>query len=108
MSKKLSKKDFPASTPWMYDVIRKPVITEKSTILSENNQVVFKVAINSNKIEIKQAVEGLFKVKVKKVATIRQDGKTKRWKGKLGKRPDYKKAIITLDEGYNIDVTTGL
>ena len=92
----------------IYDIVRRPVITEKSTRGSEHNQVTFKVPVTATKPQIKQAVELLFKVKVKAVNTLRQTGKTKRFRGKLGKRADYKKAMITLVEGENIDVTTGV
>ena len=91
-----------------YDVIRKPVITEKSTIASENNQVVFKVALDANKTIIKEAVEALFDVKVKAVNTLVRKGKTKRFRGVAGKQSDEKKAIVTLEDGHSIDVTTGL
>jgi large subunit ribosomal protein L23 len=91
-----------------YDVIRAPVITEKSTLLSEQNKVVFKVAIDATKPEIKDAVEALFKVKVEAVNTLRVKGKTKRFRGIAGRRADMKKAVVTLAEGQAIDVTTGL
>ncbi|WP_020401306.1 50S ribosomal protein L23 [Kordiimonas gwangyangensis] len=91
-----------------YDVIKSPVITEKATLGSENNQVTFKVAIDATKPEIKAAVEALFDVKVKKVNTLRQEGKVKRFRGVVGKRAEYKKAIVTLVEGNSIDVTTGV
>lgn len=91
-----------------YDTIISPVITEKSTLASENNQVVFQVALNATKPMIKEAVEGLFKVKVTAVNTIRVKGKVKRFRGLPGKRNDIKKAIVTLAEGQMIDVTTGL
>ncbi len=91
-----------------YDVIRAPVITEKSTIAGENNQVVFKVALDADKKVIKEAVEALFNVKVKAVNTLRRKGKTKRFRGVPGKQNDIKKAIITLEDGHAIDVTTGL
>jgi len=91
-----------------YDVIVSPVITEKSTMASENNQVVFKVAKNATKPEIKKAVEGLFSVKVKSVNTLVRKGKVKRFRGIVGKQKDYKKAIVTLVDGETIDVTTGL
>jgi len=80
-----------------YDTILAPVITEKATMLSENNQVVFQVPLTATKPEIKAAIEALFKVKVKAVNTIRVEGKTKRFRGKLGKRVDFKKAIVTLN-----------
>ena len=91
-----------------YDVILSPHITEKSTLLSENNAVVFKVAGSATKPQIKEAVEALFDVKVKGVNTLVQKGKTKRWKGKPYKRSDVKKAIVTLAEGQSIDVTSGI
>ena len=92
----------------MYDIIRSPVITEKSTFGSEHAQVTFRVAMDATKPEIKAAVEGLFKVKVKAVNTSRQKGKVKRFRGHLGKRPDTKKAYVTLEAGHSIDVTTGI
>jgi len=92
----------------LYDVIRKPVITEKATMASENNAVVFEVAIDANKPQIKEAVETLFNVKVKAVNTTVTKGKVKRFRGMLGKRRDVKKAYVTLEEGNTIDVTTGL
>ena len=91
-----------------YDVIRKPIITEKTTMASENGAVVFEVAIDSNKPSIKEAVESLFDVKVKAVNTTITKGKSKRFRGMLGKRRDVKKAYVTLEEGNTIDVTTGL
>ena len=92
----------------LYDVIRKPVITEKATMASENGAVVFEVAMDANKPQIKEAVESLFGVKVKAVNTTITKGKTKRVRGQLGKRKDVKKAYVTLEEGNTIDVTTGL
>ncbi|HKL68159.1 50S ribosomal protein L23 [Salibaculum sp.] len=91
-----------------YDVIRKPVITEKSTMASEAGAVVFEVAIDANKPQIKEAVESLFGVKVKAVNTTITKGKTKRFRGQPGRRNDVKKAYVTLEEGNTIDVTTGL
>jgi len=91
-----------------YDVIRKPVITEKATMASENGAVVFEVAIDSNKPQIKEAVEALFGVKVKAVNTTITKGKSKRFRGTMGRRADVKKAYVTLEEGNTIDVTTGL
>jgi large subunit ribosomal protein L23 len=91
-----------------YDVIVSPIITEKATIASENNQVVFKVARDASKPEIKAAVEALFGVKVKAVNTLVRKGKVKRFKGTIGRQSDFKKAIVTLAEGSSIDVTTGL
>ena len=91
-----------------YDVIRAPLITEKSTLASEHNQVVFQVAINATKPPIKAAVEALFDVKVKAVNTSIRKGKVKRFRGIAGKQNDVKRAIVTLEDGHNIDVTTGL
>ena len=91
-----------------YDVILAPVITEKATLLSEQNKVVFRVAMDSTKDEISAAVEELFKVEVIKVNTLITKGKTKRFRGRVGVRSDVKKAIVTLAEGQSIDVTTGL
>ncbi|MGB8818316.1 MAG: 50S ribosomal protein L23 [Rhizobiaceae bacterium] len=91
-----------------YDVIVAPVITEKATVLSEHNQVVFKVAPKATKPEIKAAVEALFGVKVTGVNTIVRKGKTKRFRGTVGRQSDVKKAIVTLAEGQSIDVSTGL
>jgi len=91
-----------------YDIIRKPLVTEKSTMASENGAVVFEVSIDSNKPQIKEAVEALFGVKVKAVNTSITKGKQKRFKGVLGRRKDVKKAFVTLEDGNTIDVTTGL
>ena len=91
-----------------YDTILAPLITEKATVLSEQNKVVFRVAMESTKEEIASAVEELFKVKVTKVNTLIQKGKTKRFRGRPGRRSDMKKAIVTLQEGQSIDITTGL
>ena len=91
-----------------YDVIVSPAITEKSTLVSENNQVVFNVAKKATKPEIKAAVEALFGVKVTAVNTLLRKGKTKRFKGLVGKQKDVKKAVVTLAEGQSIDVSTGL
>ena len=91
-----------------YDVIRKPVITEKATLASEANAVVFEVSIDANKPQIKDAVEAIFGVKVKAVNTTITKGKAKRFRGMLGRRKDVKKAYVTLEEGNAIDVTTGL
>jgi large subunit ribosomal protein L23 len=91
-----------------YGAILSPVITEKSTSASEHNQVVFKVPLSATKPEIKAAVEGLFKVKVKAVNTVVTKGKVKRFRGFVSKRSDVKKAIVTLVEGQSIDVATGL
>ena len=91
-----------------YDTIVAPVITEKSTMASESNKVVFRVAAKATKPEIKAAVEALFNVTVTGVNTIVQKGKTKKWKGAPYKRSDIKKAIVTLADGDQIDVTTGI
>ena len=91
-----------------YDVIRKPIITEKATMASETNAVVFEVAIGANKPQIKEAVESLFGVKVKAVNTTITKGKVKRFRRQLGTRKDVKKAYVTLEEGNTIDVSTGL
>ena len=91
-----------------YDIILGPVITEKATVMSEHGQVVFRVRLDATKPEIRKAIEGLFDVKVTKVNTIRIKGKTKRFKGRLGKRPDFKKAVVTLAEGQTIDYTAGV
>ena len=96
------------STEQYYDVIRVPVITEKATIASENNQIVFRVAIDADKKVIKEAVEALFDVKVKAVNTLRRKGKAKRFRGIPGRQNEMKKAIVTLEDGHSIDVTTGL
>jgi len=91
-----------------YNIIRSPAITEKATLLSEANQVVFNVAGTASKPEIKKAVEELFNVKVKAVNTLVRKGKTKRFRGIRGRQSDVKKAIVTLVDGQAIDVTTGL
>lgn len=92
----------------MYDTLVRPVITEKSMLSSEAGKVVFRVPLDATKDQVKAAVESIFNVKVTKVNTIRQAGKVKRFKGKLGVRSDFKKALVTLAEGQNIDVTTGI
>ena len=98
----------PLTRAEMYQIIRSPVITEKATAVSEHNQVIFRVALDADKRQVKAAVEGLFSVKVDAVNTIRVEGKTKRFRGRPGQRSDYKKAIVTLAEGSRIDVTTGI
>ena len=97
-----------AIRPELYDVIRRPLITEKATFASENNAVVFEVAIDATKPLIKEAVETLFSVKVKKINTSVLKGKTKVFRGRKGERKDWKKAVVTLEDGNTIDVTTGL
>ena len=94
--------------PRHYDVILSPVITEKATMASEKNQVIFKVARTATKPQIKEAVEKLFDVKVKAVNTLIRKGKVKIFKGMKGRQSDVKKAVVTLEEGHRIDVTTGL
>lgn len=91
-----------------YDVIKSPIITEKATQGSEYNRVTFKVAIDATKPEIKAAVEALFEVKVTKVNTLRQEGKIKRFRGIKGKRAEFKKAMVTLAEGSDLDVISGV
>ena len=91
-----------------YDVILSPVVTEKATIASEHNKVLFKVASKATKAQIKEAVEKLFDVKVKRVNTLIRKGKTKVFRGNFGSQSDVKRAIVTLEEGHRIDVTTGL
>jgi large subunit ribosomal protein L23 len=94
--------------PRHYDVVLAPVITEKATTASEHGKVVFKVALKATKPQIKEAVEKLFDVKVKSVNTLRRRGKWKIFKGRRGQQSDSKRAIVTLEEGQRIDVTTGL
>ncbi|MEE9310980.1 MAG: 50S ribosomal protein L23 [Planctomycetota bacterium] len=91
-----------------YDVIRSPAITEKATMASENDQIIFNVASDATKPEIKRAVEGLFGVKVKSVNTLVRKGKVKRFRGHLGRQSDVKKAVVRLVDGQSIDITTGL
>jgi len=103
------KRETPALTPErMYDLVRSPVITEKATMITEHNQVTFRVPLDADKRAVKVAVEKLFKVKVTAVNTIRVKGKRKLVRGRPGARSDYKKAIVTLAEGSKIDVTTGV
>ena len=96
------------ATSESYDIIRRPIITEKATMASEHGIVAFEVAIKSTKKQIKVAIENLFNVKVESVNTLIVKGKVKRFRGKLGKRRDLKKAYVTLLEGNTIDVSTGL
>ena len=104
----MAKKQSAAADIRHYDVVRGPHITEKATMASENNAVVFRVANDATKPQIKAAVEALFDVKVLAVNTIVQKGKTKKWKGTPYTRSDFKKAIVRLAEGQTIDVTTGI
>lgn len=92
----------------MFEIIRRPVITEKATMISEHNQVCFQVPLDASKPEIRAAVEELFKVKVDAVNTLRSKGKNKRFRGKMGKRGDVKKAVVTLAEGQSLDMMSGL
>jgi len=96
------------SDPRHYDIIVSPVITEKATLASEHNQVIFRVAPHATKPQIKEAVEKLFDVKVKHVNTLVRKGKVRNFRGRRGVLSDVKKAIVTLEEGHRIDVTTGL
>jgi large subunit ribosomal protein L23 len=104
----MAKKQQSAADNRHYDIVLAPHITEKTTLLSENNAVVFKVANTASKPEIKAAVEALFNVKVTGVNTMVTKGKSKRWKGKPYQRSDSKKAIVTLAEGNSIDITSGI
>jgi large subunit ribosomal protein L23 len=92
----------------LYDVIRAPLVTEKSTMVSESNQVMFKVAMTATKPDIREAVERLFNVKVLAVNTLIRKGKNKRFRGVKGQQSDFKKAIVTLEEGQTIDITSTL
>jgi large subunit ribosomal protein L23 len=94
--------------PRFYDIIVAPVVTEKATMASEHNKIVFKVASKATKPQIKEAVERLFDVKVKSVNTLVRKGKTKAFRGNFGSQSDVKRAVVTLEEGHRIDVTTGL
>lgn len=97
-----------SAKPEHYDLIKKPIITEKATMASENGAVVFQVAMDATKPQIKEAVEAVFSVKVKAVNTTITKGKHKRFRGRLGERSDVKKAYVMLEDGNTIDVTTGL
>ena len=108
MKKKVAKKTSTTARAFHYDVIVSPVITEKSTAASEQNKVMFNVRLDADKESIKSAVEALFNVKVTKVNTLRRLGKTKRFRNTLGKLSDTKKAIITLAEGQQIDLSSGV
>lgn len=105
---KAPKKTAAKAAEKYFDTLIAPVITEKSTLASENSQVVFRVPLAATKPEIAYAVEALFKVKVKAVNTLRVKGKNKQFRGRPYRRPDVKKAVVTLEEGHTIDVTTGL
>ena len=103
-----SKKTASNVTAKMYDTLVRPVITEKSMLSSEAGKVTFMVPLSATKDEVKAAVEAIFNVKVNKVNTVRQFGKVKRFRSYVGQRSDFKKAVVTLAEGQNIDVTTGI
>ena len=92
----------------MYDLILSPVVTEKATRITEQNQVTFRVPLEASKPEIRAAVEGLFNVKVTAVNTVRMKGKAKMFRGRPGQRSDWKKAMVTLADGQKIDITTGV
>ena len=104
----MAKKKKKDAAAWMYDIIRTPVVTEKSTMGSEHGQVTFKVPLSATKPDIQAAVETLFEVKVKGVNTIVTKGKTKRFKGRMGRRSDMKKAVVSLEKGETIDIGTGV
>ena len=106
--KKEIKKQDNKILPELYDLIQKPIITEKATLLSNNSQVIFSIPMDVSKKNVKEAVEKLFRVNVKKINIIVSKGKTKRFKGKIGKRKNEKKAIISLEKGQKIDITTGI
>lgn len=95
-------------TERMYNILVKPIITEKSSMVAENNVLTFEVAKDSNKTEIKAAIEAIYNVKVERVNTLVQQGKTKRFRGHLGRRSDVKKAMVKLADGHNIDVSAGV
>jgi large subunit ribosomal protein L23 len=107
-AKKTDKKDAPAFKEAFYDVISRPVITEKATAASEENKVIFRVRPDVTKTQVKQAVEALFKVEVVSVNTLNVQGKTKAFRGQLGKRKDFKKAVVTLAKGQSIDLASGV
>lgn len=106
--KHVQLKNKPVTGERLYDVVIRPIITEKATMMSEHNTHVFKVGLDASKPEIKSAVEQLFKVKVKSVNTLVVKGKTKRFRGKIGVRSDYKKAMVTLEAGQKIDMAAGI
>lgn len=97
-----------SAKPEHYDIVRRPLITEKSTLASEANAIIFEVAMDATKPAIREAIEALFSVKVKSVNTLIQKGKVKVFKGRKGRRADFKKAVVTLEDGHMIDVMTGL
>ena len=105
---KAKKSAKPNVTAKMYDTLTRPVITEKSMLANEAGKVTFIVPLEASKDDVKKSVEAIFNVKVEKVNTIRINGKEKRFRGHIGTRSDYKKAVVTLADGQNIDVTTGI
>lgn len=106
--KKYSGRDVKPSKERMFELVRGPVVTEKATLISEHNQITFKVPLDANKFEIKAAIEELFKVKVSAVNTLRKRGKIKRFRGNIGKQNNTKKAVVTLAEGQSIDFMAGI
>ena len=108
MSKAAKKKTATGAQAWHYDVIKSPVVTEKSTAVSEFNKVIFNVCLNATKPQIKSAVEALFNVKVVSVNTLVREGKTRRFRNTVGKLSDSKKAIITLAAGQSVDISAGV
>ena len=106
--RKYSGRDVKPTKERMYELVRGPVVTEKTTLISEHNQVTFWVPMDANKFEIRAAIEGLFKVKVTAVNTLRKKGKVKRFRGHLGNQAETKKAVVTLAEGQSIDIMTGV
>lgn len=108
MNRKVIKSGNRISLERAYDIIKTPLVTEKSTLISQYRQFAFQVADDANKIEIKEAIEKIFKVKVDSVNTLNRPGKTKVFRGRVGKRSSTKKAIVTLQEGHTIDVGTGV
>ncbi len=108
MNRKVIKSGNRISLERAYDIIKSPMVTEKTTLISQYRQFAFQVADDANKIEIKEAIEQIFKVKVSSVNTLNRPGKTKIFRGRVGKRSATKKAIVTLQEGHTIDVGTGV
>ncbi|NQU59993.1 MAG: 50S ribosomal protein L23 [Rhodospirillales bacterium] len=106
--KKYSSRNVKPSKERMFELVRGPVVTEKATLISEYNQITFKVPLDANKFEIKAAIEELFKVKVSAVNTLRKRGKIKHFKGNIGKQNNTKKAVVTLAEGQSIDFMAGV
>ncbi len=107
-AKKSAKKEAPVFKEAFYDVISRPVITEKATAASEHNKVIFRVRPDVTKAQVKEAIEALFKVEVVSVNTLNVQGKTKIFRGAIGKRKDFKKAVVTLAKGQSIDLAGGI